>query len=70
LALSHLLLVEHFLVVVMLNDERVPVISRQTKLRVAELIGRGAAYSGNPHLCAKNWLILVIKDPQLAATTL
>jgi hypothetical protein len=54
----------------MLNDERVPVISRQIKLRVAELIGRGAAYSGNPHLCAKNWLILVIKDPQLAATTL
>jgi len=51
-------------VVVILDDERVPVvIIREIELRIAELIGPGRTYSGNPDLSAKNWFTLMVKDP-------
>ena len=60
---THLLLVEHFLVVGVRDDERVPVITRQMGLRVAELIGLETTYADNPDLSAINWITLTIKDP-------
>ena len=43
LVLIHFLHVEHFFVVVILYNERIPSISRQIELGVAKLIGRKAA---------------------------
>ena len=60
---THLLLVEHFLVVGVRDDERVPVITRQMGLRVAELIGLETTYADNSDLSALNWITLTIKDP-------
>jgi hypothetical protein len=50
-------------VVVIINNERVPVITGQIELRVAQLVGPGTAYSGNPDLSAINWLLFMIKNP-------